>query len=255
MTDLQGKSVLITGGAQGIGKALSLACLKAGLFVTAADVDEEAGQDLCAGAGHPQALEFIKADVSLESDCEAMVKAAVSRFQRLDFLINNAGIAHPPQIPFEHLTLQDWNRVLSVNLTGAFLASRAAVPLIRRQKGAILHISSTRALQSEPHWEAYAASKGGILSLTHAMALSLGPEIRVNCILPGWIETRNYQKQSRAQNPDLSPEDHAQHPAGRVGVPDDVASLALFLLSGQSGFITGAHFVCDGGMTRKMIYF
>ncbi len=108
---------------------------------------------------------------------------------------------------------------------------------------------------SEPHTEAYSASKGGLVALTHAMAASLGPQVRVNCISPGWIEVRDFKKRALRSAPDLTEADHRQHPAGRVGRPDDISSLAAFLASGEAGFITGQNFVVDGGMTRKMIYF
>ena len=106
-----------------------------------------------------------------------------------------------------------------------------------------MNIASTRALQSEPDTEAYAASKGGLVALTHALALSLGPEVRVNCISPGWIAHQPVRRK-----------DHAQHPAGRVGQPQDVAELVAYLLSDAAGFVTGQNFVIDGGMTKKMIY-
>ena len=106
-------------------------------------------------------------------------------------------------------------------------------------------IASSRARMSEPNTESYAASKGGLVALTHALAISLGPDVRVNCISPGWIVTKG---------PDRRPEEHAFHPAGRVGTPDDIAALAAFLVGPESGFITGAEFVVDGGVTRKMIY-
>ena len=112
--------------------------------------------------------------------------------------------------------------------------------------------ASSRALQSEPHSEAYAASKGGIVALTHAMAMSLGPEIRVNAISPGWIDVSALQKSGEAES--LSDEDHAQHPVGRVGHVDDIAALVAFLISDKAGFITGQNHVVDGGMTRKMVY-
>jgi NAD(P)-dependent dehydrogenase (short-subunit alcohol dehydrogenase family) len=115
-----------------------------------------------------------------------------------------------------------------------------------------VNIASTRALQSEPHTEAYAAAKGGVVALTHALAMSLGPELRVNCISPGWIDVRDLQ--SDAVPEALRPEDHAQHPVGRVGHAGDVASLTAYLLGPGAGFITGQNFVVDGGMTRKMMY-
>ena len=107
---------------------------------------------------------------------------------------------------------------------------------------------------SEPNTEAYAASKGGIVSLTHALAMSLAPEIRVNCISPGWIEVSQWKKPSRAHKAELTKADQEQQPVGRVGSPDDIATLALFLCSSGASYITGANYVVDGGMTRKMIY-
>ncbi len=107
---------------------------------------------------------------------------------------------------------------------------------------------------SEPDTEAYSASKGGIVALTHALSISLGPDVRVNCISPGWIETSNWQKKGKWHKAMHSKKDKSQHPAGRVGNPEDIANLAYFLVSDQSSFITGSNFVVDGGMTRKMIY-
>ena len=121
-------------------------------------------------------------------------------------------------------------------------------------KGSIVNISSTRSIQSEPNSEAYAAAKGGILSLTHALANSLSGKIRVNCISPGWIEVSDMKKKSKRQKYDLTRADHEQHPAGRVGKAEDIAEMAAFLISEKAGFITGQNFVVDGGMTRKMIY-
>ena len=135
--------------------------------------------------------------------------------------------------------------MLATNLTSTFLLVRAAEAMLRASRGAVVTIASTRAHMSEPNTEAYAASKGGLVALTHALAISLGPEVRVNCISPGWILTKG---------PAPSQADHAQHPAGRVGTVEDIAALAVFLLGPESGFITGAEFIADGGMTRKMIY-
>ena len=150
--------------------------------------------------------------------------------------------------------LDDWNRMISTHLTGCFLCVKHASSYLRRACGAIVNIASTRAFQSEPNTEAYAAAKGGIVALTHALAISLGPDVRVNCIAPGWIDVRNWRKGIRTPQPELRPIDHTQHPVGRVGKPEDIASLTAFLLSDQAGFLTGQTFAADGGMTRKMVY-
>jgi hypothetical protein len=186
----------------------------------------------------------IRGDVGNEPHVIDALRETVRLFGRLDGLVNNAGIEIPR--PMEKLKLEEWNRVLGTNLTGTFLCSRHAAPYLRKTGGSIVNIASTRARQSEPNTEAYSASKGGIVALTHAMAISLGPDIRVNCISPGWIET----------DPDAghSTQDAAQHPCGRIGIPQDIADMAAYLLSDRAGFITGQEFIIDGGMTRKMIY-
>jgi NAD(P)-dependent dehydrogenase (short-subunit alcohol dehydrogenase family) len=143
---------------------------------------------------------------------------------------------------------------MATNLTGPFLCSKHAIPLLRCVNGTIVNIASTRALQSEPHTEAYSASKGGVVALTHALAVSLGPEIRVNCVSPGWIAVEEWRKKATRKPIALTVNDHAQHPAGRVGRPEDVAAMVAWLISAQAGFVTGQNFVVDGGMTRKMIY-
>jgi NAD(P)-dependent dehydrogenase (short-subunit alcohol dehydrogenase family) len=118
----------------------------------------------------------------------------------------------------------------------------------------MVNIASTRAFQSEANTEAYAAAKGGLVALPHALAISLGPDVGVNCIAPGWMDVRAWKKGNRGPFLDLRLIDHAQHPVGRVGKPEDIAALAAFLLSDQAAFITGRIFIVDGGMARKMIY-
>ena len=197
-------------------------------------------------------IKFIKTDVSKEEEVKNMVEETVNTFGKINYLINNAGIGINKHI--SELTLEEWNRVLGVNLTGAFLCSKYAYPYLKKEKGVIINIASTRAFMSEPNTEAYSASKGGIYALTHALAISLGPDIRVNCISPGWIEVSEWKKKSLRKPAELTELDHKQHPAGRVGRPEDIASLVLYLISDDAGFITGANFIVDGGMTRKMIY-
>jgi NAD(P)-dependent dehydrogenase (short-subunit alcohol dehydrogenase family) len=225
------KAALVTGGARGIGKAIAATLAGRGWRVAVADVQ-----------GRSPFL-FLPCDVSREADVRAAVRKALGRFGRLDALVNNAGITGPGTGPVEKLALAEWNRRIGVNLTGMFLMAKHAVPHLRAARGAIVNIASTRAVQSEPHTEAYAAAKGGVVALTHALAMSLGPRVRVNCISPGWIA---HQKVRR--------KDHAQHPVGRVGRDEDVAELVAYLVSDAAGFITGQNFVVDGGMTKKMIY-
>jgi NAD(P)-dependent dehydrogenase (short-subunit alcohol dehydrogenase family) len=173
------------------------------------------------------------------------VETLLRRFGRLDGVVSNAGIMI--RKPLRRLTLAEWHRVIDTNLTAAFLLARAAEKALRQARGAMVTIASTRALMSEADTESYSASKGGLLALTHALAISLAPDVRVNCVSPGWIETKDYAGLRR--------KDHAQHPTGRVGRPQDVAEMVAWLLdNNRSGFVTGANFVIDGGMTRKMIY-
>ena len=156
--------------------------------------------------------------------------------------------------PLDTLSLEDWHRYIGSHLTGAFLCCKHALPALRDARGAIVNVASTRAVQSEPHTEPYAAAKGGLVALTHALAISEGPLVRVNAISPGWIATDAWRKPARRRQPKLSSEDHGQHPVGRVGEPQDIANLAVYLLSAAAGFVTGQAIVVDGGMTRKMQY-
>jgi NAD(P)-dependent dehydrogenase (short-subunit alcohol dehydrogenase family) len=221
------KVALVTGGARGIGKAIAELLAARGYRVAVADVRKS----------------DFPTDVSREPSVRKCIARVVRRFGRLDALVNNAGLADPHAGPVEKLRLADWNRRIGVNLTGAFLMAKHAAPHLRRARGAIVNIASTRALQSEPDTEPYAASKAGLVGLTHALAVSLGPQVRVNCVSPGWIAHQPVRKK-----------DHAQHPVGRVGRDEDVAELVAYLVGDAAGFVTGQNFVIDGGMTRKMIY-
>ena len=248
------KVAVITGGAQGIGKGIAKRMLEAGQAVVLADLDREAGEETLAEFAPLGNVRFIQTDVSDEGSAANCINICVAEFGRIDALVNNAGIAGPHNPPLESLSLADWNLVISTNLTGCFLMAKFAIPYLRKARGSIVNIVSTRALQSEPDTEAYSASKGGLLSFTHALAISLGPEVRVNCISPGWIDVSGWRKNTARKASQLSGADHSQHPVGRVGVPGDIAEMVYFLLSDSAGFITGQDFVIDGGMTRKMIY-
>jgi NAD(P)-dependent dehydrogenase (short-subunit alcohol dehydrogenase family) len=231
------KAALVTGGARGIGEATARLLAERGYRVAIAD--------RAAPRWRAPGIVYVRCDVSKEAQVRACVRRVLGRFGRLDALVNNAGIADPASGPLEKLALREWNRRIGTNLTGVFLVTKHAMPHLRRVRGAVVNIASTRALMSEPDTEAYAAAKGGVVGLTHALALSLGPRVRVNCISPGWIDTGKHK---------LKHSDHAQHPVGRVGRVDDVAELVAFLLSDAAGFATGHNYVLDGGMTKKMIY-
>ncbi len=250
---LNGKVAIVTGGAQGIGKAIVKEFLQYGAAVVCVDIDEEAGKEIEQEFNSSGKVKFILANNSKEDEVKQVVNQTLTHFNRIDFLINNAGIFIGKK-SIEQLTLAEWNQVIGTNLTGAFLFAKYCTPHLKKNQGSIINIASTRAFMSEADTEAYSASKGGIVALTHALAISLGPEIHVNCISPGWIETSEWKKSSLRKPAKHSAADKAQHPVGRVGKPEDIASLIIYLVSQQNSFITGANFIVDGGMTRKMIY-
>jgi NAD(P)-dependent dehydrogenase (short-subunit alcohol dehydrogenase family) len=247
-----GKVFLVTGGGRGIGRAIARRLADEGGRVCIVDRDRHAGID--AAREYGERVMFVRGDVGNERDVRTAVAACVRWGRRLDGAVNNAAIADPNGGPIEKLSLARWQRYLDVNLTSAFLVAKHAVRHLRKARGAIVNIASTRALQSEPNTEPYAATKGALVSLTHALAISLGPAIRVNCISPGWIATTELAPRDQRRKPALSRRDHEQHPAGRVGEPDDIAGLCAWLLSDEAGFVTGQNHVADGGMTRKMMY-
>ena len=239
--------VLVTGGAQGLGKAIASKLASQGDCVVILDWQVEKGAHTVAMLqGQGLEVYFFAGDTGKVEDCRNVMDWIKEKFGRLDGLVNNAGLSFFKSI--DNIEISEFKQVLDVNLTAAFVLTKFAAPLLRQSpQAAIVNISSTRALMSEPANEAYATSKAGLLGLTHALANSLGPAVRVNAICPGWIDVRE-------DGPPLSYSDHSQHPAGRVGKPEDVANLAAFLLSGENSFITGQAFVVDGGMTKKMIY-
>ena len=243
MARAQAPVAIVTGAARGIGRAIAHHLLDGGWHVGAVDLPQCGLKRSYNRYGRNVVL--IEGDVADEETARRAVKAVTDKFNRLDALVSNAGVM--VRKPLRQLTLGEWRKVLDTNLTATFLFARAAERSLRAARGAIVTIASTRALMSESNTESYSASKGGLLALTHALAISLGPDVRVNCVSPGWIVTKPGEKLRR--------KDHQQHPVGRTGWPQDIAEMVAFLLDGKrAGFITGTNVVVDGGMTRKMIY-
>ena len=222
------RKAIVTGGAGLIGSGVCKALAARGW--------EVASFDLKAGVTDTR-------QILCDIGDEASVAKAYEElgWSELDLLVNNGGVADPVNGPLAELSLEDWRKTVDSHLTGAFLMTRSAIPLLATG-GSIINMASTRAFMSEPETEAYAASKGAIVALTHALAISLGPKTRVNAIAPGWI----------SGDDDLRPVDHDQHPVGRVGRVEDIAQAVLYLA--DAGFVTGQVLTVDGGMTRKMIY-
>lgn len=244
----QDKIVVITGAAHGIGKAIAKAYAQEGAKVVIADRDEKTGKKALQEIMEPgrEAL-FIRTDVSRADDITALMRQVKHEYGTVDILINNAGKAVFK--PVYDLSVDEWDDVIDSNLRSVFLCSREAAKMMRNNEkgGRIINIASTRAFMSEAGTEAYSASKGGIIALTHALAVSLSDDhIMVNAISPGWIATEDYDKLGKA--------DHEQHLSKRVGKPDDIARACLYLTAEANDFVTGANLMIDGGMTRKMIY-
>lgn len=242
------KVVIVTGASNGIGQGIASMYAEKGAKVVLADIDEEKGLKMEAQIkGNGGEALFVKTDVRNEKDLINLMETTKATYHSIHIVINNAGKG-VFKSPYE-LTIDEWDDVIHTNLRSVFLGTREAAKYIRDNEdgGAIVNISSTRAFMSEPNSEAYAATKGGIVALTHAFAASLSEDrITVNCISPGWIETGDYS--------DLRDIDHAQHFSKRVGKADDIARACLYLTSKENNFITGTNITIDGGMTKKMIY-
>ena len=240
------RRVFVTGAGHGIGRAIVEAFAKAGDSVAFCDIDTARGEEVAMVTG----ARFFALDVCDGEALERAMQTLFAEWGDIDILINNVGIS-----AFEPITsssVEHFDKVINTNLRPAFITSRMLA--IHRERmgnrnpyGRIINLCSTRYLQSEAGTEAYAASKGGIWSLTHALAVSLAPyHITVNCIAPGWISVN--------EDEILRPEDHAFHLSGRVGTAADIAHTCLFLCDPKSDFITGQCLTVDGGVTKKMIY-
>ena len=231
--------VLITGGASGIGKHLALGFAKHDYEVFVLDI--------IYADFNQKNFHFFKADLCNENEIVCCFQEIVNQFGFIDILINNGAISKFEK-PIQQVELSEFDRVIHTNLRGVFLCCREFVRINQKTNfGRIINIASTRFHQNEAHWEAYGASKGGIVSLTNSLCVSLSnTNITVNAISPGWIEVEHYDS--------LSSSDHQQHPSGRVGKPSDIVNLCLFLCQPENNFINGANIPVDGGMTKRMIY-
>lgn len=256
--DFCGRNVIVTGGAQGIGKCIALSYAANGASVYIIDINKNAGAETVAMINklYGDKASFFHADLSDNSSLEDAVSGMKNTIETdgLHVLVNNGAIADAHFAGLKSNDPADFDCVINTNLRGPYVLTRLVLPWLSSAQGNIINIASTRAFMSEADCEAYAASKGGIVSMTHAMALSLAEnKIRVNCISPGWIAVESWQEGSPLAI-EYSRDDHLQHPAGRIGRPADIAAACLFLSSDDAGFITGTNLTVDGGMTRKMIY-
>ena len=252
---MSGRVALISGAAQGIGRAILERFQRAGAQTVLLDCDMRAGEDTARMlSGCPSCLSpsFVHADLRQKEEIQAAIQEVQQRFGQLDILVNNAGVEIAKS--FADITIEDWNLVLDVNLRGAFLLTQAALPLFPARGGSIINISSIHATHAFPDSVAYACAKAALVALGRNLALELAPRhIRVNTISPGYIDTRLWEEYLR-QSPDpeaLAEHTTALHPLGRRGVPADVGEAALFFAGDGAAFITGTDLVVDGGLTVR----
>jgi NAD(P)-dependent dehydrogenase (short-subunit alcohol dehydrogenase family) len=252
MPDLEGKVAIITGGADGIGRASVELFAEEGASVVISDIQDEKGRELERELSQRgMACAYVRADVSKPSDVEALVNEALSRFGRLDALFNNAGIEGQPA-PTADTTLEEFDRIINVNLKGVFFGTKYAIPaMLENGGGSIVNNASVAGLVGFQGVSAYCASKGGVVQLTRASALDYATQgIRVNCLCPGVIDTPMVQRAFEA-TPEMGEQIGQMEPIGRMGRPREVAELALFLASERSSFITGAIIPVDGGLVAQ----
>ncbi len=241
------KHAIVTGGANGIGRCITENLLEAGVAVAVIDTDSVSGEMLSRKYG--KQLLFCCGDIAEQVTLDAFIKTITNQTKRVDILINNACVSRGG---LNSCGYEDFNYVLRVGVSAPFYLTQQLTPYFV-QGASVINISSTRAHMSQQNTESYTAAKGGIAALTHAMSVTLSGKARVNSISPGWIDTGAYQHEQN-YTPSDTTEDIAQHPAGRIGTPQDIADMVLYLCSDKAGFITGEDIIIDGGMTKQMIY-
>ncbi len=254
MGTFSSKVVIVTGGALGIGGATSLEFAREGAHVVVADVNVAAGQAILAKIDDTgNRGRFVEADVSKAANCERVVKEAVATFGGVDVLFNNVGIQPPASYANVEGTSEEmWDRILDVNLKSYFLMSKYAIPELRRRGGGVIvNTASVQGLQSMKGVPAYAASKGGVLSLTRQMALDYADDnIRVLAVCPGTIDTEMVRASAAMEGGDVEATLRRygrSHPLGRIGTGQDIANVVLFLASDKASFMTGEYVCVDGG--------
>ena len=253
MPEFENKVVIVTGGAKGIGKGISLAFAREAAQVVCADIDEEAGEKISEEAkGLAGSIHFRAGDVSKNSECEAVAETAASEFGGVDVLCNNVGIQPlDAYLPAHEYPEELWDRIMDVNLKSYFLMAKCCIPqMLKRGGGAIINTASVQGLQSMKGVSAYAASKGGILSLTRQLALEYATDnIRVLAVNPGAIKTPMMVDSVAfmSDDPDALKKMAANVPAKRLGTPEDIAEVVLFLASPRASYMTGEYVCVDGG--------
>lgn len=242
------RAFIITGGANGIGRAIVESVVAQGDLALVIDTDGISGAMLEKRYA-PDAFRFFIGDISEKRVLEAFVPWAVEAAGQIDALVNNACFSLGG---LSDCSYEDFEKVLRVGVTAPFYLTKLLIPHFA-PGASVVNIASTRAFMSQPETESYSAAKGGIAALTHAMSASLAGRVRVNAISPGWIDTGAWQHEANYV-PEYSEGDLRQHPAGRVGRPEDIASMVTYLCSDKAEFICGENIIIDGGMTRLMIY-
>ena len=231
MIEFKNKVVRVTGGASGIGKSIAEQFYKQKAKVVI--IDKNNCDTKCDF--------FYKGDITNKKVIVDFIKQVIKKYKKIDFIINNAGLSKGGLLSCSY---ENFLYVQKLSLAAPFMIVKQLINNLNKD-AVIINISSSRAFQSQPDWESYGAAKGGIVALTHAMAVTLKGKARVNCISPGWIDTLNSN---------LSKQDKSQHPANTVGEPKDIANMVLFLCSNKAKFITGENINIDGGMSKLMVY-